>query len=198
MSATSPAQMSLLNAVNTVLDAIGHIPVVSLEAITDVDVHRAINIIDETHREVLSRPLRCNTEDNYTLTPDGTTKFITTPNNVVSLVVDPNAYPEVNPVLRGQRLYDLKNQTYEFSKGLKARVTYLLPWDDCPQHVRWYITTQAAIKFTERSDKNMDLSRFAQRQAMEARKDFMRNEVNLADYRMFPTTLVVNIPRTLA
>ena len=88
-------------------------------------------------------------------------------------------------VQRGNRLYDKKDHTYEFSDTVKATVVYGLEWDELPQPVRQYITARAGRVFCDRmvgSGDQHSFNQIAEGQALLA----MRNwDAQMADPSIF-------------
>lgn len=137
-----------LEAINTMLDAIGESPVSNLEVSGLVDVVKARAVLNEVSRLCQSRGWTFNTESEYPL-PRQVDTTITVPGNFIA--VDCSPYnPQVDTVLRGSRVYDRKNHTYSFTQDIKADVTFLLSWDELPQAARAYIATRAARVFQTR------------------------------------------------
>jgi len=147
---TSTTPTSELEAVNLMLSAIGESPLSSLSDTTVVDAVLARNILSEVSRAVQSDGWHFNTETAFPLLPDFTSKEINVPANCLRVVT---VYPdeEVDAVHRGKRLYDRKNHTYQFSKGLKVDMVVVLPFEELPETARRYIAVQAARVFQGRS-----------------------------------------------
>jgi len=64
--------MTQLDAVNIMLSAIGEAPVEVIEGVTDPDVVMAVNVLNETRRELCLQPWKFNTEDDLELAYDDT------------------------------------------------------------------------------------------------------------------------------
>ena len=80
--ATQITPTTELQAINTMLSAIGEAPVNSISGVTNVDVSVAINILDETSLSVQSEGWNFNTEYNVTYSIDDDSK-IPLPSNCV-------------------------------------------------------------------------------------------------------------------
>lgn len=139
-----------LNAVNKMLSAIGEAPFSSLDGELTVDGTTAVNTLDETSRKVQATGWHWNTDPDSTLTPDGG-GLITMGSDVVSVDVNRDLFPDIDPVLRGSKLYNRSDRTYVWSKALTADVQYLLDWDSLPEAARQYIMIRAARIFQTES-----------------------------------------------
>jgi len=147
---------SELEAVNTMLSAVGEPPINSLDDQKNADAAIANNILTEISREVQTQGWHFNTQRDMTLSPDSTTKYITLPASVVRADID---HASTNSTLsaddrdvaqRGSRLFDRKNNTYEFTTDVKAEIIYVLDWDELPEPAHRYITVRAARIFQDR------------------------------------------------
>ena len=111
--ATQITPTTELQAINTMLSAIGEAPVNSISGITNVDVSVAINILDETSLSVQSEGWNFNTEYNVTYSIDDDSK-IPLPSNCVQ--ADAHAtHRYQNVVIRDGKLYDLDKHTDVFT-----------------------------------------------------------------------------------
>ena len=127
-----------LEAVNTMLSAIGEAPVSSLENTELEDVAVAKNILNETIVDVQTTGYNFNTEYNFKINPD-TSGNINVPNNAVYCdVSNRGTTSDKDLVLRGERLYDRENQTFTFTDAVYVDLILILPWDDLPQPARRY------------------------------------------------------------
>jgi hypothetical protein len=140
---------SQLQAINMMLGTIGTAPINSLTGANSADVAMAKNVLDEISVAVQSMRWHFNTEDDVELTPNVTTKEISIPSN--ALLVDLDETIKVDVAIRGNRLYDLKNKTYQFDGSVKVRIVYALEWDLLPQPARHYIAVRAARVFQDRA-----------------------------------------------
>lgn len=136
--------MTLLQAVNLVLQAIDEPPVASLLLPGLLPLERAKQKLTESSLLVQSTGWSFNTETDYPLTRqvDGT---ITLGEDILRVDVDDTFLPGINPVLRGARLYDRKAHSYTFDKDLTGTVVVALEWDELPQPARHYIALHAAV-----------------------------------------------------
>lgn len=141
-----------LQAVNTMLSAIGSSPVNTLTGTNSADVALAVQILDEVSLGVQSEGWFWNTEREVPMTADPITNEITVPINALMVDVDFPNNGDMDIIVRGSKLYDLKARSTVFPTGtvLKATVIYGLEWDDMPQAARYYINIRAARIFQDR------------------------------------------------
>ena len=108
-----------LEAVNIMLSAIGEAPVSSLADTSLEDVTVAKNILNETIVDVQSTSYNFNSEYNYQLTPD-TDGNINVPANTVYIKASSRgSTPNEDVILRGEKVYDRKDQTYVFTGNMR-------------------------------------------------------------------------------
>lgn len=139
-----------LDAVNTMLGAIGEAPVETLEGAVPVDVQTAKAVLEEVLKEVLSQGWHFNTEHDYPLTRTSEGKIIV-PSNAVHVDLDNYVYGlDYDVIIRGQYLYDRKNHTYIFNKDLDVTIIQLFDFEELPELVRNYIKLRAARVFQGR------------------------------------------------
>lgn len=138
---TSTALTAELDAVNTMLTSVGEAPVSSLSLSGQYPLDQAKSILSEVSRAVQSSGWAFNTEEGFTATRDGSNQ-ITLPASTISFV--PEDSEDIDPVLRGLRLYDRKAHSYTFTKDVTGTLISVLGWDELPQVARQYITIAAA------------------------------------------------------
>lgn len=175
--------LSELEAVNTMLTAIGSAPVSSLTGVQSPDVAVARHILTEVRRDVLLQGWTFNTEYEYPLTP-GADGRIRVPLGTLRIDVDPYRFQEIDPVQRGLYLYDRKSHSYTFSSPIKVELIMDLPWDQLPEVARNYIAARAATIFIGRMDAGNDRIQAAQQIEMMALVTMKQNETDTGDYTM--------------
>ena len=129
-----------LQAVNTMLSAVGEPPINNLEGNKNADAAIARNILTEISREVQAMGWHFNTQDKVNFNPHPTTKEIELPESVMRIDLDQtNSTSDSRDVTqRGPKLFDRTNNTYEFDSKVVAKVTYVLDWDELPEPVRGF------------------------------------------------------------
>lgn len=154
--------MTELEAVNLMLDAIGESPINSLDGLQAVDAIKARSMLTTVSRMVQETGWHFNTEPGIRLLPSVPSKEIRLPANCLKVdTIDASA--DVDVVERGGRLYDRRNQTYEFERGLTVKMVVYLPFDDLPSAARHYITLRAARQFQQGTVGSETLYRFTAR-----------------------------------
>jgi len=185
-----------LSAVNTMLGVIGEAPINSLAAISSViDAVTARAVLNEIAVTVQSEGWQFNTEDNWTFLPDNTGTI-----NIPSSIIEARSYTtEFDLALRGTRLYDRKNHTYDFSAyistGIALNCTILMEFADLPQAARYYISIRAARVFQNRVVGSDTLKGFTKEDEMYARVALKKYDADSAGYNMLTGTY--GVARTL-
>jgi len=82
------AMTTELNAVNTILSAVGEPPVTTLDSQTNADAAIAQNILEEVNREVQTMGWHFNTQHDVEFSPNSD-NLIVLPDDVVRIDVDP-------------------------------------------------------------------------------------------------------------
>jgi hypothetical protein len=174
-----------LDAVNIMLATIGESPINSLEAATGVvDAVTAKSILAEVAVQVQEEGWHFNTDYESVLTPSLDTKEIYVPANAIE--VDASAYDrnDIDVAIRGNRLYDRKNKTFQFQQDIKADLTILLEFNELPQAARHYITIRAARVFQQRVVGSNVLGSFSAQDEATALRSMRRYEARTGDYNI--------------
>lgn len=166
-----------LDAINTMLSAIGEAPINSLLGALPADVAVAVNTLQETSREVQLEGWHFNTEEDFPLLPGRDGRISLAPTIVRVWKEDPDGEDIVQ---RGQLLYDRKNHTYQFESEVRAFILSLLPFDAMPEAFRWYVTLRAARRFQDRTVGSGDQHTFTQQDEHHARVTAEREDTKLA------------------
>ena len=173
---------SELEAVNRVLQMLGEAPVGSL--INQFGLAKqAGDSIKDVSRRVQAEGWSFNTDYNVPLDRN-TSDEIVVGNNVSRVVVDHLTYPDYDIVQRNNRLYDRLNRSFTFTEDLKGDVTYMLDWDDLPEHARQYIMTRAGRQLQEAIIGSSDLTKLNMAAEAEARTQFIEEETTKSDHNM--------------
>lgn len=173
-----------LEAVNTMLSAIGEAPVNQLDTTTNAEARIAKQILDEVNRDIQSKGWHFNTEPEYTLTRTGDNE-LQLPSTCVRFDVKNADYPDIDVVQRGSKLYDRKNHTFIFSQDLKGEIMFLLDFTDLPQPARSYIVARSSRIFQDRVVGSTEMLRILaadEASALAGLKDF---DDDTADYTIF-------------
>jgi hypothetical protein len=177
------ALTTLLEAVNRALQMMGEAPVNGLDGQLGL-AQQAKDMVDSTSRRLQTEGWSFNTDYERTLLRNAGTQEIAVGANVSRVVVDIYRYPDLDVVQRGQKLYDRRSNTYQFDQDLVADVTYILEWDELPEHARQYITIRAGRQLQEAVIGSADLTKINLTQEMEARAMFLDQETTLSEHSM--------------
>lgn len=172
-----------MDAVNTMLSAIGEAPVNTVEDNGVVDAVMARQILHTENRAVQAKGWHFNTEKAYTLTPTYPDKFLVLPSTVLRA---DTVYPDngTDVVVRGARLYDRKNHTYQFDTAVKVDMIILLDFEEIPEPARQYITIRSARRFQENVVGSETLSKFTVQDELRALVQLKEMEADTADYNI--------------
>lgn len=166
-----------LEAVNLILSSVGEDPVNELG--TDLS-GKAESTLDEVSREVQERGWHFNVEEDYEFSIDGSGN-VTLPANVAQFDMDSK-----DVVMRGQRLYDRENKTYEFEgTTVSGTVTWILEWDYLPPAARRLFAMLAAHRYQKRWFSSETLTGFTAEDLRDARRLFISQESRQGDYTIF-------------
>jgi hypothetical protein len=178
MSLVTPT--TKLEAVNTMLRAIGESPTSTLSGDVGVDVVTARQTLDEVTKAVQAEGWLFNTEHAYPLSRDSENNIVI-PATALSVGVDRRKYFDIDAVLRGNRLYDRKNHTYVFDRDLEAKIVFGLDFEEMPETARTYVTYRAARKFQDTSLGSQELHQFNEKDELYARIRFMDDQAEDED-----------------
>lgn len=137
--------MTKLSAVNHVLRNAGGYPVRSLDTDGPSAAAEAERCIDDSTKTVQQREWNYNTRHKVTLSPD-TNGYITVPAGTLHLDTDStSAYRNIT--FRGQRLFDVDNNTEIFTEDITVTITSLWEFHCIPEPLADYVVAEAAFTF---------------------------------------------------
>nr|WP_316651525.1 hypothetical protein [uncultured Gellertiella sp.] len=145
MATATTAPQTLLQAVNTLLQAVRVASVMSLD--TDdlnTDASSAKDAIEEASREVQLRGYEFNTSYDYTLLPNPAGE-VELPLN--TLKVRAIRCKTRRLVKRGLKLYDNRKNTFTIGENVEVDLVSFLPFDDLPESFKLYVTGLAARRW---------------------------------------------------
>jgi hypothetical protein len=173
---------TFLEAVNRVLQMMGEAPVNSLNGQLGL-AQQAQDILLDISRKVQSEGWSFNTDYERTLQRNQDDEILVGV-NVSRVEVDPFLFPSLDVVQRGNRLYDRRANSYAFGQDLKANVTYILEWDELPEHARQFIVAKGGRMLQEAILGDVNLSQVNMAAEMEAKSLFLEEETRLSDHSM--------------
>ena len=177
-----------LEAVNTMLSSVGEPPINSLDDQKNVDAAIAKNILTEVSREIQAHGWHFNSQTKVKFTPADGTKLITLPENVLRIDIEhsTNGLRDDRDITqRGSKLFDKKNNTYEFTSIVTASVVYALDWAELPEPARRYATVRGARIFQDRMVGSQAHHAFSQEDEVRALALLKEFEGETADHSIF-------------
>ena len=184
---------SELQAINTMLSAIGEAPINTLQPTTETaDVTIAKNVLNEVSRETQSIGWHFNRETNVELTPTVDDEILI-PETIAYIDVESINSGITQYVQRGSRLYNKTDHTHTITSSLKCTVIYMLDWDDLPQVARHYIMIKAARRLQDRVVGAGDQHDFNQMDEYQALIALKANEAQEGDFTIFDNNDVYRI-----
>tara|TARA_R100001129_G_scaffold171612_1_gene141868 strand:+ start:332 stop:940 length:609 start_codon:yes stop_codon:yes gene_type:complete len=172
-----------LECINIMLAAIGEAPVNSLTGTVPVDVRIAQSTLTEVNKQVQSEGWSFNTEIDVTLTRDGSNN-IPLGTDVLRVDAQTHDHPSIDPIQRGLKLYDRKNNTFVFDEDIRCTVVYFRSFDELPEQARSYMTIKAARVFVDRLISDQSLRTYTQEDEIRARSVLMETDLSNADHNM--------------
>ncbi|HCL3314573.1 TPA: hypothetical protein N2A14_002581 [Pseudomonas aeruginosa] len=172
-----------LSAINTMLSTIGEAPVNTVSDSGVVDAVIARQILQTVSREVQARGWHWNIDKDFLLTPSFPEKeIILSPTTLRIDTVGPDEGIDV--VLRGTRLYDRRNHTYQFDNPITVDIVSMLEFDELPEIARQYIAIRASRIFQERVVGSETLSTFSAKDEIRLLTALRDMEAETADYNI--------------
>jgi hypothetical protein len=168
------------------LTGIGQAPVVSLD-IANPEIATALSILESVNREVQGEGWHFNSEINYPFTPDANDEIIV-PTNVLQISDNKNSnVQQYQTVLRGGKLYDKVNHTYQFTNPVPVRcdVVWLFDFEDLPQVFKDYITQRATRVFAGSSVGSKEMVQFNQQDEGLLRAICIAYDTNTSEVNIF-------------
>ena len=172
-----------LECINIMLAAIGEAPVNSLTGTVPVDVRMAQSTLTEVNKQVQSEGWSFNTEIDVTLTRNASNNIVLG-TDVLRVDAQTHDHPSIDPIQRGLKLYDRKNNTFIFDEDLKCTVVYFRSFDELPEQARSYMTIKAARIFVDRFVSDQSLRTYTQEDEIRARSVLMETDLSNADHNM--------------
>jgi len=183
-----------LEAVNTMLSAIGEAPVNSLNSGL-VDAETAEKILDSVSREVQSQGWSFNTDYERSFTPDGNRQF-QVPSNILRIEMGQNKTANLNVVQRGTKLYNRATNSFYFDPsitGILMNCVVLLDFEEIPEAARRYITIRSARIFQDRVVSSNELHTFQQRDELVALVELKDADSQVDDNNIFDNYSVYSV-----
>lgn len=174
--------MDELEAMNMLLRAIGSSPVNSLET-PHPDAANAKATLNRIRRQAQKRGWWFNIDYNVVFTPDPVTGEVVIPSIMSKVVMEDPSF-----VVRGGKLYDNQNQTYQFYPTMPpvaTRLQYIVPWEDMPQSLQEYCAYLGAAHFVrDELEDNAKVESF-RTEAGNSMLDVKKDDLEQGQYNIF-------------
>jgi hypothetical protein len=180
---TMQTPMTELEAVNFLLATIGESPVNTVENPGNIDAANARARIREISRSTQNKGWHWNTDEGFRLAPNEQGEVVLPGNTLRVYTVYPDW--DLDLVVRGKRLYDRRNHTYNINRTVRVDLVRFLAFDEIPEAARWYITVTAARVFQEKTLGSEQLAKFTRDDERNAWLDILVEETETAKYNVF-------------
>lgn len=171
-----PTPTTELEAVNFLLEAIEEEGVNTLVDVTDPDVSAAQLFLKQSLLSLQAPGWVFNTEPTYKLNPD-LTGGITVPGNLTKFTVAGRRL-----AIRGGRLFDRDDQTYQFPEEVEGEAILMLGFEELPLTARNYVVLQAAFRFQARRAADELTARLTNQEVEDAWTDFVSEDTEDGNY----------------
>lgn len=178
-----------LDAVNTIIGAIGEAPLNSIEDTLDVDASNAFRILNDVSGQEQARGWSFNIHENYVLNPDVNTQKILWADNFLFLQGSNNE----KYIKQGNYVYDITNNTTTFTTPLTVTAIFFTPLDTLPVPLRSYIVAKAALKFQIRYLGDSALTVELEKDVKDAWATLQEFEIDSNSYNLLENDNVVSM-----
>lgn len=176
-----------MEAINTILGAIGADPINNMEEETDVDVANAKRMLQTTSRNIQRKGWDFN-RTSYTFTPDTRTQRIRWNGAILAYEFQGGLY-----TVRDGCLYDMTRQSFTFTAPVEGIVTVALDFSDLPDCFRNYITLKTALDFQMQYLGDANVSAVLDAQVKDAYADLVDYDLHMGSYNMLQLTSVAHV-----
>ena len=183
-----------LEAINTMLSAIGESPVNSLTSGL-VDAEQAETILNSVNREVQSMGWSFNTDLKRQFVPDAN-KQIQIPSNILRIDMAQDKTDKLELVQRGTKLYNRASSSFFMDDDITQvlmNAVVLLDFEDLPEAARRYITIRAARIFQDRVVSSNDLHIYQERDELMALVELKDSDNQVLDTTIFDNYSEVSV-----
>ena len=183
MAIETTNELTELNAVNSILGAIGQTPVTTLD-LENPETSFVYQLLQECNRDVQDEGWVFNREDNYPLQPNSANEIVI-PANILRMDVSENdVYYTSNVVKRDGKLYDKYTHSFKFKQTIYFDIVWFLPYSDLPSVFQRYITSRAAGRAATQLVSNPQLAQLLSAQEAQTRAACIEYECNQGDHNM--------------
>ena len=183
MAVETTSNLTELNAVNSILGAIGQTPVTQLD-LENPETSFVYQLLQECNRDVQDEGWVFNREDYYPMKPNSDNEIVL-PANILRMDVSENdVYYTSNVVRRDGKLYDKYTHSFKFKKTICFDIVWLVPYSDLPSVFQRYITSRASGRDATQLVSNPSLTQLLTAQEAQTRAACLEYECNQGDHNM--------------
>ena len=167
--------------------AVGSAPVNTITGRVNRDVASCKSILERARVNILLEGWLCNTEEEVNVAP-GANGQIELDDNILSIDLSPTVRQNtmlLDPVQRGNRLFNRKGQTYTWTQSMKMDITRALDWDELPEVLRQYMAAKAAEDAVTELEGDRSMIEKARYETLKARRNAMAHELSNSDLTIF-------------
>lgn len=150
------ARLTELEAVNLILRSAGLPTTLSLPPDPETDAEAAYTDLQEAAQRLNAIGWSWNYEYDVTLELDGASPNTITVDSDVTQIRASRGWGYRRLVLRGDTLYDLENNSDQFTASVTVDLVRLLTWDLMPDLARWYSAYAGSEAFLMRTFPGSD------------------------------------------
>ena len=176
------AQTTKLEAVNTMLSAIGEAPVTALNlGLVEADI--AETILESVSKEVQSQGYSFNRQLSVVFNPD-TNNNIILPSDILR-ADSTQKTGNLDLVQRGLKMFDRVNNTFNITGTVHLDIVTQLDFLDLPEVVKRYITIRAGRIFLDRVVGSATLHGFSEKDEARSLSEIRDMEGEGQDFNIF-------------
>lgn len=173
----------LLTSVNILLQCINENAVNDDVELADIiEAQKAVSVLEEVKKSVLSQGWDFNTDDAWVFAPDSN-GYINIPANILDLGTD-----DSDIIMRDWRLYSKKNMSAKFDNAVTCKVVWDMDFNSLSHAIRHYITIRASRIFQYRLIGDEAQYKFSEEDEHHAYLSARRSEGRTANYNMLNGT----------
>ena len=179
--------LTQLEAVNRCLLALGSAPTNSIEGQVNRDVAAIKAILERARSNVLLEGWAFNKDPEVPMPPASNGEIVVDA-NVLHIDLSPGVYHNLetlDPVQRGNRLYNRKTRTYIWTTTLTVDITRDLAWDEIPEVIRHYIAATAAEISVTELEGSPEQIQASMKAVVLARRNAVAHKLNTSDATIF-------------
>lgn len=172
---------TLLDAVNSILAAIGEESVDTLDQDANADVANSMRLLQVVSSEVQAKKWTFNVDETFELVPEATTGKIAYLPQYLD-VTTAGGTPYVN---RGGFIWDRLNKTDTFTGRLVVTMVEQVPFEELPLVFRQFITYKAAHRFNAEYYGEPGVAESTMRSMQELEWACLEYELDYGGYNLF-------------